>query len=216
MDLLKKIPGCRMSYTAWEVWNSTEPSPAVEVLAALQSQPADRWSGASGWIYPQLLLDCVVWTSTVLVHRSLLSEVGDFDQTLRIGEDYDLWLRASQLTQILRVARPYALYRMHPASITRSVPRENYRNLVVQRALERWGYASPDGAMARKGDVDRALANSWIDFASAHFYAGNLSHAQQAARLALRADVWHAGGWKILIRTLLPFLAGGKSPTTLA
>jgi hypothetical protein len=151
----------------------------------------------------------------VLVHRSLLLEAGDFDQTLRIGEDYDLWLRASQLTQILRVARPYALYRMHPTSITRSVPRENYRSLVIHRALERWGYASPDGTRARKGDVDRALADSWIDFASAHFYAGNLSQAQQAARLALRADVWHPGGWKILIRTLLRSRAGGKSPTNL-
>lgn len=217
MDLLNGMPGCRMSYTAWQVWNSTAPSPPAEVLTALQGQAAElaRWSGASGWIYPQLLLDCVVWTSTVLVHRSLLLEAGDFDQTLRIGEDYDLWLRASQLTQILRVARPYALYRMHPTSITRSVPRENYRSLVIHRALERWGYASPDGTRARKGDVDRALADSWIDFASAHFYAGNLSQAQQAARLALRADVWHPGGWKILIRTLLRSRAGGKSPTNL-
>jgi hypothetical protein len=36
MDLLNGMPGCRMSYTAWQVWNSTAPSPPAEVLTALQ------------------------------------------------------------------------------------------------------------------------------------------------------------------------------------
>jgi hypothetical protein len=170
-----------MSYTAWDVWTSTEPLPTSEVpLGAAGSDRVNfkRWSGASGWVYPQLLLDCVVWTSTVLADRSIFSRSGHFDSSLRIGEDYDLWLRASRVTPIMRVSRPYALYRMHPNSITKSVPGENYRSLVISRALARWGYSSPDGGSARKSDVDRTLAKSWSDFATAHVYAGNLSHAQ--------------------------------------
>ena len=200
-DTLSAIPGTRMCHTAFEFWTSTEPSPEPAFLAALQRRSGDRkrWLGVSGWIYPQLLLDCAVWTSTVLVHRSVFSEVGPFDQSLRIGEDYDLWLRISRVTQILHVAFPYALYRLHPTSITRSIVQENHRGLVISRALARWGYRSPDGSSARKADVDRALANTWSEFACLHLTAGNFIRARQAALTALGIDFTHAKGWKVLI-----------------
>lgn len=203
-NLLSGAPGARMAYTAWQVWNSTDPVPLPEYLSALLDQASDagRWTGPTGWIYPQLLLDCEVWTSTVLTHRSILEEVGLFDTTLRIGEDYDLWLRASQVSQILRVPRPYALYRMHASSITKSVPEINHRNFVISRALNRWGYGSPDGTEARKIDVDRALAKSWSDFGSAHLTVGNMTSARLAGVRALRSDWRLISGWKVLLKAV--------------
>lgn len=195
-------PACRMSYTAWKVWDCDEPTPSAAFLAELEISAADpaRWDGASGWIYPQLLLDCVVWTSTVLVERALLAETGGFDPALRIGEDYDLWLRASRLTPIVRVARPLALYRMHPASITRSMPTDNYRATVVGRAIAKWGLDSPDGGQADAVAVRRQLAKSWSDFAAAHLQAGNLELAGNSARAALRYSITHRAGWKVWMR----------------
>lgn len=212
-EILAATPAARLSYTAWQVWTSSEPSPPPEYLASLLSQSDDqqRWSGATGWIYPQLLLDCVVWTSTVLAHRSVFSEVGQFDPGLRIGEDWDLWLRASRATQILRVPRPYALYRMHSTSTTKGAPDRNYRSIVVDRALARWGYASPDGSSARKEDVDRALARGWSVFAGAHLEAGNFARAQQASMMALRTNWWQTQGWKLLLRSFAGSLLGGRS-----
>ncbi len=211
-QMLSAQPTARMAYSAWQVWFSTEPSPSPEYVDKLlrQSGDLDRWAGPSGWIYPQLLLDCEVWTSTVLAHRSLFEEVGLFDTTLPIGEDYDLWLRASRVTEILRVPRPYALYRKHPASATTAVPQMNYKGLVISRALARWGYGSPDGSNARKADVNRALAQSWSDFAGAHLKAGNLGRAWYGGLRSLRADLWHAGGWKIFAKTVARSLAVGR------
>lgn len=211
---LISVPDARMSYTAWQVWTSTEPAPPPKYIAALIGRSGDTqaWSGATGWVYTQLLLDCVVWTSTVLAHRSVFEQVGTFDPTLRIGEDYDLWLRASRVTQILRVPAPYALYRMHPASITKSVPEINFRNLVVGRALARWGYGSPDGSTAHKGMVIRALAKSWSDFAGAQLAAGNYRRALAAGLLAIRADWRHATGWKVVVKSASRSLAGGAQP----
>jgi|JI8StandDraft_1071087.scaffolds.fasta_scaffold87499_2 glycosyltransferase involved in cell wall biosynthesis len=210
-DILNATPGTRMSYSAWHVWTSSESEPPPEYLAVLLSQASDsaRWSGASGWVYPQLLLDCVVWTSTVLAHRSVFSEIGLFDPSLRIGEDWELWLRASRVTQILRVPRPYALYRMHPASLTKSAPDENGRSVVVGRALARWGYCSPDGGCARKADVDRALARGWSQFASAHVMAGNFARARRASLTALRSNFWQAHAWTMLIKSVAGSLFGG-------
>jgi glycosyltransferase involved in cell wall biosynthesis len=205
LQQLQSAPECRMNYTAWEVWPSDQPRPAADYLARLQDRAADsaRWDGASGWIYTQLLLDCVVWTSTVLVQRSLLEELGGFDASLRIGEDYDLWLRASRLTPILRIARPYALYRIHPASITKTMPTDNYRATLVGRALSRWGMGSPDGSIADQVAVQRSLAKSWSDFAGAHLHAGNLVQARRAGWESVRSSFRHMPAWKVLIKSYM-------------
>ncbi len=198
-------PDCRMSYTAWQVWPSAEAEATPTLLAELKSRASDAgWAGATGWLYPELLMDCVVWTSTVLVHRSVLDEVGVFDPGLRIGEDYDLWLRASRVTRIERVARPLALYRQHPASITRGAPRDNYRGRVVQRALDTWGLTGPDGRRADAAAVRAGLAFSWSSFAYAQLAAGERVAARQSLRESLRADPTHLPGWKLLLRSFLP------------
>jgi glycosyltransferase involved in cell wall biosynthesis len=202
---LQANPGVRMNYTAWQVWQSIDAAPSDAFIKHLQSRANDQraWTGASGWVYPDLLLDCVVWTSTVLAHRSVFEEVGNFDATLRIGEDYDLWLRASRVTQILRVPKPLALYRTHSASITKSAPIKNYQGVVIQRALDRWGLASPDGATADHDLVYKALAQTWSDFAYACLTAGQRSKAWQAATTSVKSYCWQLPGWKVLLKTIL-------------
>jgi glycosyltransferase involved in cell wall biosynthesis len=202
--------GCRMVYTAWQTWASDEPRPVAEYLANLEQIAKERirWDGASGWVYPELLLDCVVWTSTVLAHRSLFDEIGNFDTTLRVGEDYDLWLRASRVTPIIRVARPYALYRIHLASITHSRPNENHRAKVIGRALAQWGLQSPDGRKADLKAIRRVLAKSWSDFAAAQLVAGEVAHAKRGCWQSLRASPAHVPGWKVLVKAYARSLAG--------
>lgn len=200
------VPGCRMSYTAWQVWPSDEPLPTADWLAQLGQAATDtaRWRGATGWLYPELLLDCVVWTSTVLMQRSLLAEIGGFETTLRIGEDYDLWLRASRVTRIERVARPFALYRQHPHNITRSAPSANYKGRVIQSALDRWGYAGPDGRRADESVVKQMLAKTWSDYAAAQLAAGQRAAGRTSAKEALRLVFTHLPAWKLLVRSWLP------------
>jgi glycosyltransferase involved in cell wall biosynthesis len=202
-------PGGRMAYTAWHVWPCTNPEPESTLLKDLgqRSTDASLWDGPSGWIYPDLLEDCCVWTSTVLMHRSLFDEIGIFDEKLRIGEDYDLWLRASQATPIVRIPKPLALYRMHPDSITKKAPDTNYQALVIIRAIDQWGYNSPDGHYAAKRKVDLALARTWRDFAGAHLAVGNLERARHGSLMSLRSDWRQLRGWKLACRSILRSLS---------
>ena len=213
-EQLARHAGARMCYTAWDVWSSCEPSPDAAYLADLEACAKDesRWSGASGWIYRDLLIDSAVWTSTVLLHRSLLDEIGLFDPSLHLGEDLDLWLRASRTTPILRVCRPLALYRMHPASLTHIAPPRNYRAEVINRALERWGYDSPDGAKADPEAVRRKLAQSWFEYGDLLLGAGDVVRARTAAAKALRIDPAGVGGWKVYLKTLLRSLSSRINP----
>jgi GT2 family glycosyltransferase len=210
--LLQSSREVRMCYAAWHVWQSDAPDPAEELLAQLRDNAtaSDRTqpAGASGWIYPALLLDCVVWTSTVLAHRSVFDEVGVFDTSLRIGEDYDLWLRASRVTQILRVPEKLALYRTHLASITKSAPSKNYQGIVIQRALDRWGFASPDGTLADRSAVNSGLARTWTNYGSACLAADQTKSAWRCGLKSLQANWKQKAGWKLLAKAAMRAMTG--------
>jgi glycosyltransferase involved in cell wall biosynthesis len=51
-------------------------------------------------------------TSTILVRRDCFQVVGMFDPDLRMGEDWDMWLRLAAHFEFIRVPHPLATYRM--------------------------------------------------------------------------------------------------------
>jgi glycosyltransferase involved in cell wall biosynthesis len=57
--------------------------------------PRRRHKKPSGDIFAQSLKLCLVSPSSVALKRSLLDEIGLFDEALPAAEDYDMWLRIS-------------------------------------------------------------------------------------------------------------------------
>ena len=47
----------------------------------------------SGDIFKQCLSHCIIAPSSVVIHKSIFDDIGVFDETLEVCEDYDLWLR---------------------------------------------------------------------------------------------------------------------------
>ena len=211
LNLHTSHPECRLSYTAWHVWHCEEPTPDGRLLDELTASFGDeqRWSGPSGWIYPELLLDCHVWTSTVMLQRTLFEELGGFDHELRVGEDWDLWLRASRVTPIVRLNAPCSLYRMHGESLTKRLPDRNYKHLVVNRAIARWGYAGTDGRMASRAEVRRSQALTWAELAGARLALGNRHQAQRDAWMAVSTDPTFYNGWKAMLKSFCWPMHGG-------
>ncbi len=60
----------------------------------------------------------ILTTSSVLVRREALEEVGGFDPTLRVCEDYDLWLRLLRDAPAGVEERPLVHYRLHGESLS--------------------------------------------------------------------------------------------------
>lgn len=203
LQALGQAPDARLACTAWAVWPSDAESPSPAWLADLarRADDAGQWAGPSGWIYPELLLGCEVWTSTVLMERALFTQLGGFDGSLAIGEDYDLWLRASRITPVQHLARPWAVYRSHAASLTRRAPARNFQGEVLQGALARWGLAGPDGRQADAGAVRRALARTWLDYAEGNLQSGKADACSLGCRQALRHTPFNAKAWRLLVRS---------------
>jgi glycosyltransferase involved in cell wall biosynthesis len=61
----------------------------------IRVNPRQKHLKPSGNIFEQSLKLCLVSPSAVMLRRSLLDEVGMFDEELPVCEDYDLWLRIS-------------------------------------------------------------------------------------------------------------------------
>ena len=72
-----------------------------------------------------------------VIRRELFLAVGGYDETLRSGEDCDLWLRLSCAAPMRHLPRPLMLYRQHPGNISRDVLANARCWLALLEKLER-------------------------------------------------------------------------------
>ncbi len=82
MGLLQSSPDFRICHSD-EIWIRN----GKRVNAMKKHQKPDNW------IYQDCLPLCCVSPSSILIHRSVLDDIGLFDESLPACEDYDLWLR---------------------------------------------------------------------------------------------------------------------------
>lgn len=76
---------------------------------------------AGGWIYPLCLPRCVISPSAALMRRELFEQVGWFDESLPICEDYDLWLRVAARFEVGFIDEPLIVKRGgHEDQLSRS------------------------------------------------------------------------------------------------
>lgn len=160
-------------------------SSCTYVVDAHPDRKALDGTGHSRLTYADLLLDCAVWTSTVVVRRELLDQVGGFDQALRRGQDYDYWLRASRITSIHRLDASLALYRMGSGH-AKKFPEKNWELAVISNALGQWGATGPEGRGLSAGQIRRRLWQLNFSFGYGQLRLGRLGAAQEAFSAALR------------------------------
>ncbi|SDZ46632.1 Glycosyltransferase involved in cell wall bisynthesis [Evansella caseinilytica] len=57
-----------------------------------------------------LITNYIGTTSSVMIKGELIKEIGMFDESLKALQDYDLWIRTCQKTQVAAVAKPLVKY----------------------------------------------------------------------------------------------------------
>jgi glycosyltransferase involved in cell wall biosynthesis len=84
MQYIERNPGTLVCQTE-EIW----------IRDGRRVNPRTRHKKPSGDIFDRSLKLCLVSPSSVVLKRSLFDEIGFFDETLPVAEDYDMWLRIS-------------------------------------------------------------------------------------------------------------------------
>lgn len=149
----------------------------------------------SGWIYKDILLDSVICIITAMIRRSVIETVGNFDESLKTGEDYDFWLRVSRQFPAAEFDRTLAYYRMHASSTTKVPRKENNEYEVLRRTLAAHGPAGPDHVASPKSALRERFFQLCFSHGYFHIRSGDPKVAQQAFREALdysplRPKVW--------------------------
>ena len=148
----------------------------------------------SGWIYPELLLDSVVWIVSSMLRKPIWETLGGLDTTLRVGEDYDFFLRASRISKIDKLNQTVAYYRIHQQSTTHVMRPEDYETRVIERALNDFGTKGPDGRPVATDLLNDRLFELNFNHGYRHFYSGNPRIAVDAFKKARR--YCHKRAWK--------------------
>ena len=123
---------------AWVTGGVKEIDAHGEVLRTL---PVRRFS------LSRLLRNNIIYHPATFVQRSVMVEIGGFDESLRFAMDYDLWLRLAALSQPLACQACLADFRVHAGSLS-SVERaktleEEYlvRQRYIKHGAARWMHA---------------------------------------------------------------------------
>jgi len=91
----------------------------------------------SGDIFRPSLDLCLVSPSAVMMTRQLFQELGGFDETFPVCEDYDLWLRVAVDWQVVLLPEPLVIKRGgHADQLSRSLwGLDRYRVMALQKLL---------------------------------------------------------------------------------
>ena len=127
----------------------------------------------SGWLYYRLMKGLLVGMNTAVVRSELLKVIGGFDTTLRVGEDYGLWLHASQLAPLHALADVVALYRIHPRSAMHRPDERNTLTELLIEAVKRWGLGSTHGPSMQAKEFMLRLGELYFDHGYTHYWHGS-------------------------------------------
>ncbi len=95
MTALEQQPEFKVCHTE-EIW----------VRNGVRVNPMKKHKKTGGWIFQQCLPLCAMSPSSVLIHRSVFAELGNFDEDLPACEDYDLWLRITARFPVIFIETP--------------------------------------------------------------------------------------------------------------
>ena len=203
---LESNPDIDLVFSRWKTWKPDTQGafqfPDIDECEVTESSTGSI-TERSGWLYNRLLLGSALHTITVMARRSLIERLGPFDQSLKRGQDYDYWLRASRETRIHQLNQIHALYRIHGQGCIKKWPAENYERIVVEKALSRWGLTGPDGTKTSTSVINQRLSKICLDFGYHHLVEGDPKIAFKQFIEALRFNPFNFSALKSLFRAAI-------------
>ena len=95
VSFFKAFPEAKVCYTE-EIW----------MRRGLRLNPLKKHQKYSGWIFDKVLPLCLLSLSSCLFRREVFEEIGVFDESLPVCEDYDLGIRLAQKYPIFLIPAP--------------------------------------------------------------------------------------------------------------
>jgi len=135
VEALEKAPGMRVIHTN-EMW----------IRAGVRINQRHKHKKHGGAIFNHCLPLCVISPSSVMIHKSVFEQVGLFDESLPVCEDYDMWLRICARMPVLFIEDVLMTkYGGHPDQLSKKYRgMDRYRILAIHKILNEINLDPPD------------------------------------------------------------------------
>jgi hypothetical protein len=154
-----------------------------------------------GNIFEQcLLLHCWAFLSTLLVQRSVLDDVGLFNESLYTAEDTNLFLRIARKYQFGFINAPLVKRRIHESNMT-VVGTNNYGTF---KNLEHIARLYPELEVSRSTLMRRAYERRYLLAGCSNFRSGQYTAARPFLLKAMRLRLFNFKTVTYLILTFFP------------
>ena len=179
----------RVMYDAHSRVNIERAMREVETLGNLSSAAPNELASAAvrvGDLFSEILLGNLLHTSTVLVRRAWVEEIGGFDPSfIHAGEDYEFYVRLCSVGPVVFIDAPSTYYCVGaPDQLTRpSMILEIARNNL--RTISKWLPHSASHLTIPRGQIRSRWADSYGWLGQAELDAGNRFAAARGLMLSL-------------------------------
>ena len=137
--------------------------------------------------FASLIMGTPVLPSSALARWELVQAVGGFDETLSVGEDWDLWLKLAVRGEVGFTHQPVAVYAVEAAYSPDKLDGYNVQDNIPRMIERAFTYLPPGSLLIEL--KPRALARAHIQWGACVEHAlGRTDRAQFHIRQALSAD----------------------------
>lgn len=136
-------------------------------------------------------------TSTAMLRRECLDDVGVFDESLRRVEDFNLWLRVGTRFALARLPDILGMHRYHGANLAQD---SDAMRQAVFSNLERICALYPETASARR----RVASSLYFKHGLQDLYGGRLYSARRNLRAAIRQHRLRSLAYPLLLVSCCP------------
>jgi glycosyltransferase involved in cell wall biosynthesis len=132
-------------------------------------------------IFYTLFMEYWTLTSSIIIKRGCLDIVGEFDESLPVNQDYDLWLRMAHHYKIGYIDQPLTKYRIHQAQNTKKIDLLCYcEKKVIEKAIRNFPQLANQSKL-----LNIRFGKLFFDWGHRHFDLNNLQMANEKFKIAL-------------------------------
>ena len=126
MSFFKAFPEAKVCYTE-EIW----------IRRGVRLNQMKKHQKFSGWIFDKVLPLCLLSLSSCFFRREVFEDIGIFDESLPVCEDYDLGIRLAQKYPVYLISAPLIIKRGgNPDQLSRSFwGMDRFRVQALEKAL---------------------------------------------------------------------------------
>ena len=146
-DKIEAIREAENNHPGFVLYHSDE----IWIRHGRRVNPMQKHAKQGGWIFRHCLPLCAISPSASVISKSVLDELGGFDEALPACEDYDLWLRLCHRYPVHYIDRHLITkYGGHDDQLSRRYPAmDRFRVRALHRLLQQESLSEQDFEAAR-------------------------------------------------------------------